>query len=171
LQKELQTIICPEGFEVCVVDGKGRGLFAKSEMQAGHRICVCTGYPIDITRATAMCLQIDENVFLQGTGEFDDYFNHSCDPNCFIRYEGQTPVMYVLKDLKKGDELTFDYNTSDWDLIEQGDSNNCDLTFSCRCGTDMCVGEIKGFRYLTAPQRAQRKECLSPFLLSKFHHP
>ncbi|MDX2105534.1 MAG: SET domain-containing methyltransferase [Candidatus Melainabacteria bacterium] len=156
---------------MCSVDGKGLGVFAKRDMKAGERICVCSGYKTDIDHVTAMSLQMDEKVFLHGVGEFDDYINHSCDPNCVVRFENDEAILYVLRDLKTGDELTFDYNTSDWDLIEQGDRTNTDLSFTCRCGTDFCVKEIRGFRHLNQEQKTKRKEYLSPFLLSRFEHP
>lgn len=167
----MQTIICPEGLEVCSVEGKGLGVFAKRDMQAGDQICVCSGYITDIDHVTAMSLQLSENVFLHGVGEFDDYINHSCDPNCVVRFENEVAVLYVLKDIKAGEELSFDYNTSDWDLVEQGSKANTQLSFNCRCGTDFCVGEIKGFRHLNQAQRTKRKEYLSPFILSRFQHP
>lgn len=167
----MQTIVCPEGLEVCSVDGKGLGVFARRDMQAGHRICVCSGYITDIEHVTAMSLQLDEDVFLHGVGEFDDYINHSCDPNCVVRFEDGSAVLVVLKAIGAGEELTFDYNTSDWDLVEQGEKTNLDLSFTCRCQSKNCVGEIKGFRHLNAAQRAQRKEYLSPFLAGRFSHP
>ncbi len=167
----MKTIRCPEGFEVCTVEGKGRGVFARRDLQAGLRVCVCSGYITDMKNITAMCLQLDANVFLQGVGEFDDFINHSCDPNCVIRFEGETPVLFVLKNMLEGEELTFDYNTTDWDMYEQEASANSDIAFSCRCGTAKCVGDIKGFRYLSDSQRSERKDCLSPFLQSRFSHP
>lgn len=140
-------------------------------MKARERICVCSGYKTDIEHVTAMSLQMGENVFLHGVGEFDDYINHSCDPNCVVRFENDEAILYVLRDIKTGEELTFDYNTSDWDLVEQGQRTNSDLSFTCRCGSENCVGDIKGFRHLSESQRAKRKTYLSPFLLGRFSHP
>lgn len=168
----MQTNIkCPERFEVRTVEGKGRGVFARRDLHAGLRLFVCSGYITDMKNITEMCLQLDANVFLEGVGEFDDFINHSCDPNCVIRFEDETPVLFVLNDMKEGEELTFDYNTTEWDLHEQEVSVQKDIVFSCLCGSAKCVGDIKGFRYLTESQRAERKDCLSPFLLSRYSHP
>lgn len=159
---------CPEGLMLRRIEGKGRGVFAQRDWPAGKKICDCSGYKVTLERVTAMCLQVDENVFLQGTGEFDDFVNHSCDPNCVIRFENGNAVLYVLKNIKEGEELTFDYNTSDWDMLEQEENSGEELTFNCLCQSAFCVGQVKGFRHLTAEQREARKSSLSPLLVKKF---
>lgn len=159
---------CPEGLMLRKIEGKGTGVFAQYDWPSGKKICDCSGYKVSLNKVTAMCLQVDENVFLQGTGEFDDFVNHSCDPNCVIRFENGTAVLYVLKDIKAGEELTFDYNTSDWDMLEQEENSGEQLTFDCLCQSSNCVGRVKGFRHLTAEQRNARKNSLSPLLIKNF---
>ena len=59
--------------------------------------------------------------------------NHSCDPNCEVDGVGLKLWIYAVKDIKKNDELTYDYGFSfDKDYKD----------FPCRCGTKKCVGFI-----------------------------
>jgi len=59
--------------------------------------------------------------------------NHSCDPNCEVDGAGLKLWIYSLRDIKKNEELTYDYGFSfDKDYKD----------FPCRCGTKKCVGYI-----------------------------
>ena len=59
--------------------------------------------------------------------------NHSCDPNCEVDGVGFKLWIYSIKDIKKNEELTYDYGFSfDKDYKD----------FPCRCGTKKCVGFI-----------------------------
>ena len=65
------------------------------------------------------------------------YANHSCEPNCELK----DCVLRTIKDVKKGQELTFVYNIgleSDyWDPV---------WSFKCACGSRNCQGEIDRYR-------------------------
>ena len=59
--------------------------------------------------------------------------NHSCDPNCDVDGVGLKLWIYAIKDIKKNEELTYDYGFSfDKDYKD----------FPCRCGAKKCVGFI-----------------------------
>ena len=59
--------------------------------------------------------------------------NHSCEPNCEVDGVGLKLWIYSIKDIKKNDELTYDYGFSfDKDYKD----------FPCRCGAKKCVGFI-----------------------------
>ena len=59
--------------------------------------------------------------------------NHSCDPNCEVDGVGLKLWIYATKDIKKNEELTYDYGFSfDKDYRD----------FPCRCGAKKCVGFI-----------------------------
>ena len=61
------------------------------------------------------------------------YINHSCDPNCEVDGFGLKLWIYSIKDIKKNEELTYDYGFSfDKDYKD----------FPCRCGAKKCVGFI-----------------------------
>ena len=59
--------------------------------------------------------------------------NHSCDPNCEVYGTGLKVWVYAIRDIKKGEELTYDYGFSyDKDYKQ----------FPCKCGEKYCVGYI-----------------------------
>ena len=59
--------------------------------------------------------------------------NHSCDPNCEVDGVGLKLWIYSVKDIKKNEELTYDYGFSfDKDYKD----------FPCRCGSKKCAGFI-----------------------------
>ena len=44
-------------------------------------------------------------------GNVARFINHNCKPNCWIDVVGQTIWVRAAKNIRKGDELTYDYNT------------------------------------------------------------
>jgi hypothetical protein len=79
------------------------------------------------------------------------YMNHACDPSTVIRDR----AVVALRDIAAGDDVTFDYNTTEWDMAEP---------FACRCGSARCVGTVRGARHLTEGQRAAREGVLPAYL-------
>ena len=59
--------------------------------------------------------------------------NHSCDPNCEVDGVGLKLWIYSIKDIKKNEELTYDYGFS----FDKDFKN-----YPCRCGAKKCVGFI-----------------------------
>ncbi|MBX9796793.1 SET domain-containing protein-lysine N-methyltransferase [Sphingomonas sp.] len=78
------------------------------------------------------------------------FMNHSCAPSVTIAY----PYVVALRDLAPWDAVTFNYNTTEWDMAEP---------FACRCGAESCLGEIKGFKHLTKAQIDQLP-AVAPYL-------
>jgi SET domain-containing protein len=44
-------------------------------------------------------------------GNVARFINHSCEPNCYTRVIGDTIWIVAAKNIRKGDELTYDYCT------------------------------------------------------------
>ena len=44
-------------------------------------------------------------------GNVARYINHACHPNCYIDIVGHTIWILASRDIRKGEELTYDYNT------------------------------------------------------------
>lgn len=66
---------------------------------------------------------------------FDSFQNHSCDPNTFMRYKTEnTYDVIASKDIRKGDEVTIDYEE-----IPGFDGK----PFNCNCNTINCRQIIK----------------------------
>lgn len=135
---------------------EGARLIALRRFGAGESIVALEGELTD--RPSRHTLQIDVNLHLDTPPSSEvqqqrycwRYLNHSCDPNAFVR--GRQVV--AARAIAAGEDVTFDYNTTEWSLA---------APFTCRCGSARCVGEIRGFKHLTAAQRAGRAH-LAPHL-------
>src|SRR5215510_13670597 len=44
-------------------------------------------------------------------GNIARYINHSCHPNCYSDVVGKTVLILAARQIRKGEELTYDYNT------------------------------------------------------------
>jgi hypothetical protein len=80
------------------------------------------------------------------------FMNHGCDPNLLITGED----VVALCDIEPGVALTFNYNTTEWNMAEP---------FRCHCGSSQCLGTIRGFKHLTAAQRERLHPHAAPHLL------
>jgi hypothetical protein len=80
------------------------------------------------------------------------FVNHACSPNAaFIRRR-----LIALRRIDPGEEITFDYETTEWELASP---------FRCSCGGPGCMGrEIRGFRHLPDTERRRRIRRLRPEL-------
>jgi SET domain-containing protein len=80
------------------------------------------------------------------SGEVDNFFNHSCDPNAGLKITATKAVLVAIKDISLGQEITWDYSTTmdedDWEM-------------NGNCGSNNCSGKIRDFKYL--PPEIQQK--------------
>lgn len=60
------------------------------------------------------------------------YINHSCNPNCETEIIDNKIWIISIKDIKKGEEITYNYG---YDVDNYKDH-------PCRCGSKRCVGYI-----------------------------
>lgn len=82
------------------------------------------------------------------------FLNHSCAPNTHI--VGQ--MLIASTEIQPGDELRFDYSVNEFELAEP---------FDCGCGAAECLGQIRGFRWLSDEQRTSRLALASPWVLAQ----
>ena len=107
---------------------------------------------------TRTSMQIDEGIHQEcnNPDAFENLLNHACNPNGYIKFSDLT--YRALRNIKKGEELTFNYLTTEWDLFNK---------FQCHCNFTNCYGQIKGFKYLTLKQQQKLEPLLSPYLKKK----
>lgn len=128
------------------VTHKGQSVFANRTFRKNEFIIEFVGeiftvdqYIQSVTPQNNHFLQIDTNLFQGPSDTPDNYINHSCNPNCGFRYQGIRPLLYSIRDIDKGEEITFDYSTtmdeSFWEM-------------ECLCGDENCRGTIRDFRHL-----------------------
>ena len=130
------------------VQSSGRGLRATRAFAVGSTILVAEGVLRDAP--SRLTLQIADDAHLDvPAGAPEDafvwrYLNHACAPNAAFR--GRT--LLALRPIEAGEELTFDYETTEWELA---------TPFLCACSSEPCEGrEIRGFRHLSPAQRRRR---------------
>ncbi len=129
----------------------GRGLYATKNIEEGTDIIQYVGEKITKKESTRRALEWEEQARETGEGlvyifELDDkydidgrlgdnparYMNHSCDGNCeAVNCDGEIWIV-AIKDIKKGDELVYDYG---YDMEHF-------LDHPCKCGSDNCIGYI-----------------------------
>jgi hypothetical protein len=119
-----------------VREGKdGRGVFAAEPILQGVLIERFTGpfLRYDQTDADTYALQIGPDLYIGESGGVDDLFNHSCDPNAWVKIDGTAAELRAIRDIAPGEEICFDYST----ILDEGD-----FTMSCRCGSAACRGLV-----------------------------
>ena len=124
-------------------------VIATQTVHAGGEVLEFIGELVD--RPSKYSLQVGEDLHLLAPeGEPWRYLNHSCDPNA--RMAGMK--LLALRDIAPGDEVTFDYNTTEWAMA---------TPFTCGCGA--CDGRlIAGFSRLSPREQADLEPRLADHL-------
>ncbi len=122
-----------------------RGVFAVAALKKDEIIAVWGGFIITDKEFNKLskrgfkniddyATKIAEGFYMvsckKGGLEDDDFFNHSCNPNAGIK--GQI-LMVAMRDIKKGEEITYDYAMTDADF---------NYSFRCACNSSGCRGKI-----------------------------
>jgi len=102
-------------------NGVGKGLFAARRFKVGERIVEYTGRRISTAEADKLSsrylFEIDKDWTIDAAGEENiaRYINHSCDPNAESDVIDGHIYISALKEIKKGEEITFDYGEEYYD--------------------------------------------------------
>jgi uncharacterized protein len=133
----------------------GKGVFASKKIQKGQTIYVLKGEEIDLDELIKRCneytespsdpLQIEREKYID-LEEFSRSFNHSCNPNSFVKGKNK---LVALRDIQKGEEITYDYSATMNDYEEKIVKAGRSLwTCKCNCKSKNCRGVIDQFRKL-----------------------
>jgi SET domain-containing protein len=130
----------------------GKGAFVTDSFKKGKTICKLIGtlyrgneMPEKDNKVTVRFVQIGKKTYLQISGN-GDYINHSCNPNAGLVIKGTNVNLQAIKDIKQGEEITYDYSTT-------MDENKYEL--KCNCGRANCRKVIRDFKCL--PNTIQQK--------------
>ena len=110
----------------------GTSLVAKTPFKQGELILPLIG---TISARSVRTIQIDVRRHLDGA--LMAFMNHSCRPTSIVL--AQARCVRAAMDLKAGDEITFFYPSTEWDMVRP---------FECLCGAHNCVGFVAGAQYL-----------------------
>jgi hypothetical protein len=111
----------------------GTSLVAKTPFRRGELILPLIG---TLSARSYRTIQIDVSQHLDGA--VIAYMNHSCQPTSIV--QAQELGVRAAVDLKAGDEITFFYPSTEWDMVRP---------FDCLCGARDCIGFVAGAQYLS----------------------
>jgi len=155
----------------------GKGVFTDKGIMKGQTICFLKGEICSLDEMIKRVkggreepsdpLGINEEQYID-LDEFSRTFNHSCDPNAFIKGKNE---LVALRNIKKGEEITYDYSTTMNDnedkIIKAGRTL---WTCKCNCKEKNCRGLIDQFK--TLPDKMKEfyiKNKFAPdFILKRF---
>lgn len=146
----------------------GTGVYARKDVPKGARVIEYTGEKVtkkESDRRSRLPLEnnadnpemgavylfeLNKRYDVDGYVDFNTarLINHSCDPNCESDIIRGKIWIIALRDIKKGEELTYNYNYG-WEDYEDHE---------CQCGTYRCVGYILNEEHWRKLFRRLRKE-------------
>lgn len=138
-----------------------KGLFADEDIKKDEKILTFPGKIAPKEKVDEVDLQIGLNKFIKPPkNSIDRFINHSCEPNSYVKKIKESFFLISLKDIKKGEEIMFDYDTTDYD--------NERFRFFCSCKSRNCRKTIRGFKYLNQKQKKKLEKYLIPYLKEIF---
>lgn len=130
----------------------GNGVFATRKIPAGARIIEYGGKRITETQAEkrfgldpdnphhTFFFSLESGKLIDGGDQGNDarWINHSCAPNCEAQEEKGRVYIHALRDISRGEELSYDYGL----VIEEKMTKALKQAYACRCGTAVCRGTM-----------------------------
>lgn len=139
MQRESDSYLTPRAEPRRKANGQ-MGIFARAPIARDEIVAVWGGEILTRAQVDSLperfqhyAMQVEEDFYLAGINEDEtNYFNHSCDPN--VGLSGQM-VLLALREIAPGEELCFDYATSDGSNYDE---------FHCECGASNCRKIVRG---------------------------
>ena len=130
----------------------GRGVFAARKIPAGTLIIEYGGERISWKEAQkrhtikdgesthTFFFSLESGRIIDGGSEGNDarWINHSCAPNCEAQEENRRVFIYALRDIKRGEELNYDYGL----VLEERHTAKRKREYTCLCGASSCRGTL-----------------------------
>ena len=132
----------------------GRGVFALTHIPKHVRIIEYKGERISQEEADeryseahetsphTMLFEVNDRIVIDATrrGNSARWINHSCAPNCEIEDEDERIYIHSRRDIRPGEELTYDYN------LQLGEPHTAAAKrlHKCFCGARRCRGTMLG---------------------------
>jgi len=136
-----------------------KGLFAKKDIKKGELL-----FKIDLSNLPRVKpdarLSKEEEMHMDyvGRGRYVisfhpySYMNHSCNPNVLVKHKTiAKSEFYAMMDIKKGEQLTYDYGVNALDQIDKELWKT-----KCKCGSDNCR-RVLSTCFIKQPAEIQRK--------------
>ncbi|MDQ5962466.1 MAG: hypothetical protein QG653_273 [Patescibacteria group bacterium] len=138
----------------------GKGVYAVTHISTGTHIAPWCNYvseeellsiPKD-KRNIDHVTKIASHRYTLKSEKVDDYFNHSCDPNSGLCFDGENVFLVAIRDIVPNEEVVWDYSTTiDKRAIEMFP----EWKMVCGCGAANCRKIVDSFDTLPEKVRAQ----------------
>lgn len=126
----------------------GRGVFATRKIEPETCLIEYEGERISAKKADKRAGADPDNPFhtfffslengkvIDGGVDGSDarWINHGCDPNCEAREEKGRVHIYALREIKRGEELSYDYRLQ----LDERHTPKLKKAYECRCGASNC---------------------------------
>lgn len=154
----------PSGVLVKKTATRGLGVFADRDFKRGEFILSIWGPSIPEQNEHSIQVDWDCHVEPSGTARF---LNHSCEPNVGVKTNRWgIPDFYAFRDIRKGDEVTFDYAMTEFTHYERSDPS-LDFDLTCLCGSPNCRGRLGYFSELSDELVAKYAGFISDYLIDE----
>ncbi len=144
----------------------GKGVFATRNIPAGKRLIEYRGKRITEKLADkrfgqdpdnpyhTFFFSLDSGRLIDGGDEGNDarWINHSCAPNCEAQEEKGRVYIHALRDIKRGEELSYDYGL----IIGERLTKAVKEAYACRCGSEECRGTMLAVKKKVPKQSAKK---------------
>lgn len=111
-----------------IVSSRGKKTIATNSFKKGNKVLLIEGVETAIRDKFTIQISKEKHIFPnENSGK---YINHSCSPNL---KKDENFVFIAYRDILKGDEITFDYETTEDEIAE---------AFVCLCGSENCRGIV-----------------------------
>jgi SET domain len=137
----------------------GKTIVAGEDIPKGSKIYECVGDILNYP--TTYTVQLDENRHINCTQGTCEFTCSSCSPNSFFEIIEDTFVLVALRDIKEGEQITFNYCTTEWLMA---------TPFKCCCGNENCLGYVSGFSNVPENRREELIPLLTPYIREKALH-
>lgn len=128
---------------------EGRGVFAKRRIPRGTRIFEYAGERRTLSWLVSNATEADrtylfrlnEQIIIDGSTNGNDarFINHGCEPNCEAYVFDDRLYIYAMRDIVRGEELTFDYRLSN---AFETPRRKATSLYACACGSPKCRGTM-----------------------------
>jgi len=170
-------ISAEQNLEIKKSDIAGNGIFTKNKIKKGEVIYLLDGELCGLDEIIRRInkgeenpsdpLEVDDEEYLD-LEEFSRIFNHSCEPNAYIRGKND---LIALRNILPNEEITYDYSATMSDNEEKIiNAEGKTWTCKCNCGSKKCRGIIDQFK--TLPIKTKKfyisNKFMPDFMLKKF---
>lgn len=133
---------------------EGRGVFAKRLIPRGTRIFEYLGERRTVSSVVlggldggphTYLFRLNDQIIIDGAVGGNDarFINHGCEPNCEAYVFDDRLYIYAMRDIRRGEELTFDYRLG---LAFGHARGKAREKYVCHCGAPTCRGTMLGSR-------------------------